>query len=96
MVEEQEGDTTFSPTNSLKDHLNAEKTTTKQLLIPSRGHQTPRKAAHCLQKEVGQNIKDRKRDKGVRDGDPSWEGSLNRGSFQTPGNPLTGGSGESF
>ena len=29
---------------------------TKQLLITSRGHQTPRKAAHCLWKEVGQNI----------------------------------------
>ena len=27
----------------------------------------PRKAAHSLQKEVGQNIKDKKRDKRVRD-----------------------------
>ena len=35
-----------------------------------------RKAAHCLQKEVGQNIKDKKGDKRVRDGDPSQEGSL--------------------
>ena len=42
----------------------------------------PRKAPHCLQKEVAQNIKDKKRDKRVRDRDPSWEGSLNRGSFQ--------------
>ena len=25
-----------------------------------------------------------------------WKGGLNRGSFQTPGNPLTGGSGGSF
>ena len=56
----------------------------------------PRKAAHCLQKEVGQIIKDKKRDKRTRDGDPSWEGSHNTGSFQTPGNPLTGGSGGSF
>ena len=60
----------------------------------------PRKAAHCLQKEVGQNIKDKKRDthtkkkerererdKRARDGDLSREGSLNRGSFQTPGKP---------
>ena len=69
---------------------------TEQLLIASWGHQAPRKAAHCLQKEVGQNIKDKKRDKRARDGDPSWEGSLNRGSFQTPGNPRTGGSGGSF
>ena len=26
-----------------------------------RGHQAPRKAAHCLQKEVGKNIKDKKK-----------------------------------
>ena len=69
---------------------------TKQLLIASRGHQAPRKATHCLQREVGQNIKDKKGDKRARDGDPSWEGSLNRGSFQSPGNPHTGGSGGSF
>jgi len=56
------------------------------------GHQAPRKAAHCLQKEVGQNIKDKKRDKRVRDGDLSRNGR----SFQTPGNPLTGGSMGSF
>ena len=41
-------------------------------------HQAPRKAAHCLQKEVGQNITDKKRNKRVRDGDPSWGGSLKR------------------
>ena len=68
----------------------------KQLLIASRGHQTPRKTVHCLWNEVGQNIKDKKRDNRVRDGGLSQEGSLNRGSFQTPGNPLTGGSGGSF
>ena len=56
----------------------------------------PRKAAHCLQKEVGQNIKDKKTDKRAMDRDPSWEGSLNRGSFQMPGNPRTGGSGGKF
>ena len=69
---------------------------TKQLLIASWGHLAPRKAAHCLRKEVGQNIKDKKRGKGARDGDPSQEGRLNRGSFQTPGNPRTGGPGGSF
>ena len=41
-------------------------------------------------------MKDKKRDKRAKDGDPSREGSLNRGSFQTPGNPRTGGSGGSF
>ena len=56
----------------------------------------PRKATHCLQREVGQNIKDKKGDKRVRDGDLSREGSLNRGSFQSPGNPGTGGSEGSF
>ena len=69
---------------------------TKQLLITSRGHQVPRKSAHCLQKEVGQNIKHKKWNKRARDGDPSQERNRNRGSFQTPGNPLTGGSEGSF
>ena len=55
-----------------------------------RGDQAPRKAAHCLQKEVGKNIKDKKRDKKSRDGAPSQEGSLKKErSFQTPGNTLT-------
>ena len=39
-----------------------------------RGHQAPRKAAHCLQKQVGKNIKDEKRDKGGGEGAPSREG----------------------
>ena len=69
---------------------------TKQLLITSSGHQAPRKPAHCLRREVGQNIKDKKGDKRARDGNPSWEGSLNRGSFQSPGNPHSGGSEGSF
>ena len=58
-----------------------------------RGHQAPRKAAHCLLKELGQKIKDKKRVKRVRYGDPSREGSLKKErSFQTPGNTLSGGS----
>ena len=39
------------------------------------GQQATRNAAHSLQKEVGQNIKDTKRDKIDKDGDPSWGGS---------------------
>ena len=63
---------------------------TKQLLNASRGHQAPRKVAHCLRKDVGKNITDKKRDNGGRDGAPSWEGSLKKEkSFQTPGNTLT-------
>ena len=53
MAEEQDGETTFSPTNSSKEQLNGEQFP-KQLLIASRGHQAPRKAAHCLRREVGQ------------------------------------------
>ena len=49
---------------------------TKQLLNGGRGHQARRKAAQSLQKEVGQNIKDKNRDKRFRDGDLSWEWSL--------------------
>ena len=50
----------------------------------------PRKAAHCLQKEVGKYIKDKKREKRGRDGTSSWEESLKKErSFQTPGNTLT-------
>ena len=56
---------------------------TKQLLTATRWHQAPRKAAHCLWKKVEQKIKDKKRDKRSRDRDPSQEGSLSRGSFQT-------------
>ena len=90
MAEEEGRETTFFPTNSSKDHLNAEQI--PQLLNTGGGHQAPRKAAHCLQKEVGQNIKDKKRDKNVRDGDPSRGGSHETRSFQTPGNPLSGSS----
>ena len=65
---------------------------TEQLLNAGRGHQAPRKPADCLRKEVGENIKDKKTDKRVRDGNPSQKGSLKkRRSFQTPGNPLTAG-----
>ena len=43
------------------------------------------------------NIKDKKRDKRGRDGDPSQEGSLKKERrFQTPGNTLSGGSVESL
>ena len=51
-------------------------TCTQQLLKCGGGHQAPRKAPHSLQKEVGQNIKDKKRDKRVRDGDLSWQGGV--------------------
>ena len=71
MVEEKDREDTFSPTNSSKDHLNAEQLPQNNFLNAGEGHQAPRKAAHSLRKEVGQNIKDKKRDKRVRDGDLS-------------------------
>ena len=48
----------------------------------------PRKASHCLLKEVGKNIKNKKRDKRDRDGALSLEESLKKRGFQTPGNTL--------
>ena len=33
------------------------------------------KSNHCLQKQVGKNIKEEKRDKGDGEGAPSWEGN---------------------
>ena len=56
---------------------------TKQLLDAGRGHQAPRKAAHCLQKEVGKNIKDKKGDKRGKDGALSQEGSLKKREVST-------------
>ena len=37
----------------------------KQILNAGRGHQAPRKAVHCIRKEVGKNIKDKKETKEV-------------------------------
>ena len=56
-----------------------------------RGQQAPTKAAHSFQKEVRQNIKDKKRDKIIRDGDPSWGGSHEGEEVSTLGNSLKGG-----
>ena len=51
------------------------------------------KGSPLFQKEIGKNIKDKKRDKRGRDRDPFLEGSLKKErSFQTLGNTLTGGS----
>ena len=51
--------------------------------------QAPRKAVQCLQKEVGKNIKVKKRDKRGRDIALCGEGSLKKEkSFQTSGNTL--------
>ena len=49
--------------------------TTSELWQRTSGTQ---KSSPLSSKEVGQNIKDKKRDKTIRDGDPSQEGSLNR------------------
>ena len=62
IVDEQDGEITFVPTNLSKDHLNTANST-KQFLNAGGGHQAPRNANHSLQKEVGQTIKDKKRGK---------------------------------
>ena len=83
----------FLPHKFIERTFESRANSTEQLLNAGRGHQAPIKAAHCLQKEDGQNIKDKKRDKRGRDGDLSQEGSIKKErSFQTPGNTLTGGS----
>ena len=68
----------FLPYKFIKRTFERWVNSTKQLLYAGRRHQAPRKAAHCLWKEVGKNIKDKKRDKRGRDGDPSWEESLKK------------------
>ena len=65
----------FIPPKFIKRSFECWATSTKQLLNAGGGHQAPRKAAHSLQKEVGQNIKDKKIHKIVRDRDLSWRGS---------------------
>ena len=68
----------FLPHKCIKRTFKRWVNSTKQLLNAGRGHQAPRKAAHCLQKELGKTIKDKKRDKRVRDRAPSQEGSLKK------------------
>ena len=79
----------FLPHKFIKRTFKRRVNSTKQLLNAGRGHQAPRKATRCLQKKVGKNIKDKKRDTRGRNGALSWEGSLKKRSFQTPGNTLT-------
>ena len=57
----------FLPHKFIKRTFKRRVNSTKQLLNDGKGHQAPRKAAHCLRKQVGKNIKDKKRDKRGRD-----------------------------
>ena len=68
----------FLPHKFIKRTFKHRVNSIKQLLNAGRGHQAPTKATHCLRKEVGKNIKDKKRDKRGREGAPSWEGSLKK------------------
>ena len=56
--------------------------------MAGREHQATRNADHCLQKQVGKNIKEEKGDKGGGEGAPSREGNFKKRGFQTPGNTL--------
>ena len=69
----------LSPPQIHQRSFEARENSTQQLRNAGGGHQAPRKAAQCIQKEVGQHIKDKKRDKKDRDRDPSWRGTHERG-----------------
>ena len=73
----------FLPHKFIKRSFEYWATSTKQLLNAGGGHQAPRKADHSFWKEVGHNIKGKNRDKTFRGGDPSWEGSRERGEVPT-------------
>ena len=60
----------FLPDKFIKKSFELWTNSTKQLLNTGGGCQAPRKSALSLQKEIEQNIKDKKRDKRVRDGTP--------------------------
>ena len=51
------------------------------------GHQEPRKDAHCLQKEVEQKIKDKKRDKRVKNETRPREGVVKEEKFPNTRKP---------
>ena len=55
----------FLPHKFIKRSFECWVTSTKQLLNAGGGHQAPGKAAQSLSKQVGQNIKDKNRDRGL-------------------------------
>ena len=71
----------FLPHRFSKTSFECGVTSTKQLLNAFREHQAPRKAAHCLQKEVGKNIKDKKETKEVGTELRPGKGVLKREKF---------------
>ena len=91
MAEEQDGETTFSPTNSSKEHLNADVQFHKTASECQQRTSGTQKSSQLSSKGDRKNIKDKKRDKRDRDEVPSQEGSLKKERhLQTPGNSLTG------
>ena len=59
----------------------------KTLLNGGRGHQAPRKVAHSVWKEIGENITDKKGDKKVRDRDHPGEGVVKKEKFPNSRKP---------
>ena len=59
----------------------------KELLNAGEEYQAPRKAACSLQKEIGQNIKNKKRDKRVRNGDHPRKGVITEEKFPNTRKP---------
>ena len=68
----------YLPHKFIKSSFESWTNSTQQRLNTGGGQQAPRKAAHSLRKEVGQNIKYKKRDKRVRDGNP-YQGGRHEG-----------------
>ena len=68
----------FFPHKFIKRTFKRRVKSTKQLLNAGRGHQVPRKASHCLRKEVGKNIKDEKKRPKKEGRSSIWEGSLKK------------------
>ena len=96
MAEKQDGETTFSPTNSSKEQLNGEQSLQNNFWLLAADIRCPEKQPIVFEGRQDKMLKIKKGDKRAREGDPSREGSLNKGSFQSPGNPRTGGSGGTF
>ena len=74
MAEEQDGKTTFSLTNSSKEHFNAEQTTQNNFCRLAEDIRQPEKQTIVFKNRQGKNKKDEKGDKGGGEGAPSWEG----------------------
>ena len=85
---------TLSSHKFIKKSFKCLVSSTKQFLNAGRGHQAHRNAVHSLRKEGGQKTKRETKELGMETN--MGRESCRTRSFQTAGNPLTGGSVGSF